>query len=47
MEEATEADGVWCFPNLENLIYVNKVVKEATMFVPALNGPNGSQDGDQ
>jgi hypothetical protein len=47
VEEATEADGVWCFPNLENPIYVNKVVKEAAMFVPALNGPNGSQDGDQ
>uniref|UniRef100_A0A2N9IHU0 Kinesin motor domain-containing protein n=1 Tax=Fagus sylvatica TaxID=28930 RepID=A0A2N9IHU0_FAGSY len=46
VEEATEADGVWCFPNLENPIYVNKVVKEAAMFVPALNGPNGSQDGD-
>ena len=47
VEEATEVDGVWCFPNLENPIYVNKVVKEAAMFVPALNGPNGSQDGDQ
>jgi hypothetical protein len=47
VEEATEADGVWCFPNLENPIYVNKVVKEAAMFVPALTGPNGSQDGDQ
>lgn len=46
MEEAAEADGVWCFPNLENLVEVKEMIKEAAMLVPALTGSNRAQDGD-
>ena len=47
VEEATKAHGVWCFPNLENTVYVNKVVKEIAKLVPRLTGSSGAQNGHQ
>lgn len=47
MEEAAEADGVRRFPEGENAVYVEKMVEEAAMFVPALSGTDALQDGDE
>lgn len=47
MEETAEADGARGFPEGENAIYVEKVVKEAAMFVPALSGSHALQDADK
>jgi len=47
VEETAEADGVRGFPEGENAIYVEKVVKEAAMFVPALSGAHALQNAHQ
>jgi len=47
VEETAEADGVRGFPEGENAMYVEKVVKEASVFVPALSGTHALQDSNK
>ena len=47
MEEATERDGVWSSPEVEDAVDVDEVVEEGAVFVPALAGANGGEEGDE
>lgn len=47
VEEAAKANRVLGFPELENFVDVDKVVEEAAVFVPALAGADGAEDGDE
>ena len=47
VEETTKADRFRCFPDLEDAVHIKKVLEEAAMFVPALAGADGAEDGDE